>query len=74
MIRNNNRYRRDPRQVDEEEELWFQDDGEEGEVDDLDQPLNDLNYKIDQPRYTDDLNAMPSLKKSRICEFDDVGV
>ncbi|KAI1284936.1 Serine/threonine-protein phosphatase 4 regulatory subunit 3 [Halotydeus destructor] len=53
MIRS--RYRRDEREVEEEEELWFQNDNEE--VDDLDQPLGEC-YKL-EPEFSE---QMPSDK------------
>lgn len=62
MLRTNNRFRRDPRQMEEDEELWFNNDDEE--VDELDQPLSDC-YKL-EPDFTDQL---PSKKSKPLGNF-----
>jgi protein phosphatase-4 regulatory subunit 3 len=46
VILRSNRFRRDPRQMDEDEEMWFNNDDDE--VDEIEPNLNDsLNYKLD---------------------------
>lgn len=42
----NNRFRRDPRQLDEDEEMWFNNDDDD--VDEMENNLNDsLTYKLE---------------------------
>lgn len=50
-VLHNNKYRRDPREMDEEEECWF--DREDEEVDDIDPTIDDC-YKF-EANFPDDL-------------------